>query len=118
MQARERRPMVSRWRAPKRRARHASATLRGEVTWILHAATPFGPKACTFRAYFPENARICVHGGRKKGRFCGVNRRPFLRSQLPSLGRRAPSEGPDERGAGATHAGGNGQEAADARNAE
>src|SRR5215210_5442910 len=35
MQARERRPMVSRRRAPKRRVKHASATLRGEVTWIL-----------------------------------------------------------------------------------
>ena len=70
-----------------REARKRDASGRGYVDFggFLHAATPFVPKACTFRAYFPENARICVHGGRKKGRFCGVNRRPFLLSQLPSL---------------------------------
>ena len=64
----------------------------------------------------PENARISIHDGLKKGSVCGANRRPFLLSLLPSLA------GPFMRalydGAGAIRAGGNGWVAGDAWNAE
>lgn len=52
----------------------------GTFTRVKHAATPFGPKACTFRSDFAENGPILVHGGPKRGRVFGVNRRPLLLS--------------------------------------
>ena len=75
------------------------AKLRVAFRRVLHAPTPFGPKACTFRADFPQNAPIRLHAERKKGRVLAVNRRPLLLSHCHPLGagplrRSSMEEGP------------------------